>query len=146
MSNENPIPMMQVGRYAGTQVDKLPNSYLRWMIGQGFSPEILAAAKKKLEQSEFNDLHMNVTRHAIDMFSKRFIEVWIQGKHEDVGLATFIALYAQRAWEHGIDMSKHRHKDDGIIKEYEHILWVFNVNEAFPDYKDLITVMPSGEQ
>jgi len=134
-----------VGRYAGKFVDTLPSSYLRWLITQNFSSDILEVAKKKLEESEYNDLHINISRHAIDMFSKRFLALWIQseGKNGDDGdgLATFIAKLAQEAWEKGKDVSKHRHRDDGVVKELDGIEWVFGVNPSFPEYHDVITVM-----
>ncbi len=142
-------PVMIVGRYAGTPVDRLPNSYLRWIIGQDFPKIILDAAKKKLEQSDYNDLYLNVTRHAVDMFSKRFLYLWNehirkQGDKGD-GLATFIVKQAQEAWENGTDISKHRHQDDGTVKLYKQIKWVFAVNSNFPDYRDLVTVMVSDD-
>lgn len=143
-------PVMLVGRYAGTPVDQLPNSYLRWIIGQDFPKIILDAAKKKLEQSNYNDLYLNVTRHAIDMFSKRFLHDWItllreKGDGAD-GIATFLVKLAQEAWEKGEDISKHRHQDDGIVKHWRGIKFVFGVNPNYPDYKDLITVMDGTEQ
>ena len=137
---------MKVGRYAGIPVDKLPNSYLRWLITQeGFPKNILEAAKHKLEESDYNDIYLNVSRHAIDMFSKRFWRLWADSEDSfppDEGLATFIAKFAQEAWDKGEDISKHRHQDDGIVKDWQGIKWVFRVNQNFPDYRDVITVMP----
>lgn len=138
-------PRMLVGKYAGVSVDTIPNSYLRWIITQKFPTEILAAAKSKLEESDYNDLYVNVSRHAIDMYSKRFLSVWIQSEahkgDEGEGLATFIAKSAQEAWDNGEDISKHRHQNDGITKVWKEIKWVFGCNENYPDYRDVITVM-----
>ena len=145
MTDKSKSPTITVGRYAGTPIDQLPNSYLRWMITQDFPKGFLDAAKKKLEESNYNDLFLNVSRHAIDMFSKRFLELWIQSEsdksEEAMGLASFIADLAQKAWESGEDISKNRHKDDGIVKEFKGVKWVFNINPKYPDYKDIITVM-----
>lgn len=142
-------PVITLGRYAGTPIDKLPNSYLRWMVSQDFPKAWLECARKKLEASDYNDIYLHVSRHAIDMFSKRFLSIWVSAeadKGEDAkGIATFIATLAQRAWEEGEDISKHRHQDDGIVKRYGGIKWVFNVNPNYPDYKDVITVMPGLE-
>lgn len=140
------VPVIQVGRYAGRPVDHLPNSYLRWLITQDFPKDILEAALRKLNKSDYGDLYLSVSRHAIDMFSKRFLELWTssEGQKDDgEGLATFIAKMADVAWKEGSDISKKRHKDDGIIKDYLGIQWVFNVNTNYPDYKDVITVMVS---
>lgn len=140
-----PIPKMEVGRYAGNPIDQLPNSYLRWIIGQDFPKPILDAAKTKLSQSDYNDLYLHVSRHAIDMFSKRFLFKWLQSENDKGdagdGLATFITKRAQEAWERGEDVSKHRHQDDGVVKALGGIQWVFGVNPNFPDYRDVITVM-----
>lgn len=146
-TNKKSVPKMIVGKYAGIPVDQIPHSYLRWIIGQDFPKDILEAANKKLEQSNYSNLYLNVSRHAIDMFSKRFIELWLasEGKKEEdaIGLASFITTLAQEAWDKGTDVSKHRHQDDGIIKEWQGIKWVFNVNPTYPDYRDVITVMSS---
>lgn len=145
------IPVMPAGRYVGKRVDTLPASYLRWVISQKFAPEILACAKHKLESSDYNDLYLNVTRHAIDMFSKRFLTKWQRGVEEQFevyksmsktdGLATFVAKCAQEAWEKGLDRSRFRHEDDGVVKEFDGIKWVFQQNKNYPDYKELITIM-----
>lgn len=143
-------PVITVGRYAGTPIDQLPNSYLRWMITQDFPKAWLECAKKKLEQSDYNDLYLHVSRHAIDMFSKRFLFYWMKRENDKGddgdGLATFIAKCAQKAWEEGTDVSKRRHQDDGIVKEWDGIKWVFHVNPNYPDYKDVITVMAGDSQ
>lgn len=143
---EKNIPKMIVGKYAGTPIDQLPNSYLRWMLTQDFPADIMDAAKEKLEESgDYNDLFLNVSRHALDMFSKRFLHKWMMSeghKGEDaVGLATFIATLAQEAWNKGKDISKHRHQNDGVIREWEGIRWVYGINPNYPDYKEIITVM-----
>ena len=138
---------MVVGRYAGVQVYRLPNSYLRWLITQDFPKDILETARRKLKDSDYNDLYLHVSRHAIDMFSKRFLDLWLSsGDHETIGLGSFIAILAQEAWEKGADLSKHRHQNDGVVKEWRGIQWVFGCNVNFPDYKDLITCMGSEKQ
>jgi len=149
MENSN-RPKMTVGKYVGAYVDTLPNSYLRWLITQKFPTSILDAAVKKLDESSYNDIFINVSRHALDMYSKRFIHLWIQSEaHKGKGgegLATFVAKTAQDAWDKGVDVSKHRHDDDGVIKEYQGIKWVFGFNYNYPDYKEIITVMESNDE
>lgn len=143
------IPTITVGRYAGVKIDKLPHSYLRWMLTQDFPRLWLDCAKEKLEASNYGDLHLSVSRHAIDMFSKRFLDRWLQlsrTRENDPGLASYIAQLAQEAWEKGQNVSKKRHQDDGIVKEFLGIKFVFSVSKEFPDYKDVITVMDGSEQ
>jgi hypothetical protein len=145
---EHTSPIMKVGRYAGKRVDSLPGSYLRWVVSQKFSKDIMDAANHKLKQSDYFDLYLHVSRHAIDMYSKRFLFRWMKLEHiqdgqpkEGDGIATHVAKEAQIAWEKGVDVSKNRHVDDGIRKLHDGLLWVFNVNQEYPDYKDVITVM-----
>lgn len=139
---------MHVGRYAGVAVDKLPLSYCRWMLTQDFPREILEWAEKKVKASAFNGDYINVSRHALDMFSLRFMPLWVTDnsmRTELQGLSTFVAKMAQEAWERGVDRSKRRHQHDGTVKEFGEVLFVFGVNPDFPDYKELITVMPVSE-
>lgn len=152
MSYKKQVPRMTVGKYAGTPIDALPNSYLRWMMGQKFPKEWLEIAKRKLEASDWNDDYLHVTRHAIDMFSKRFLDNWlavcklrIEAGMDAEGLATYVTKFADAAWKEGKDVSKNRHQDDGITKLYSGIKWVFKVNHDFPDYREVITVMPVSE-
>ena len=153
MSDKAPLeiaPTITVGRYAGKRIDTLPNSYLRWMLTQGDFPKLwLDWAKKKLEGSNYSDLYLSLSRHAIDMFSKRFNHLWLKHVREEGdkadGIATFMARLAEEAWEKGEDVSKHRHQDDGVIKELRGIKWVFNVNRDVPEYRDVITVISSTD-
>ena len=143
-------PVITLGRYAGKRIDTLPNSYLRWMVGQDFPKAWKNAAIKKLSQSKYSNDYLSISRHAYDMFSLRFLHLWSKTLHveqgEKVGLGTFVATMAQEAWEKGEDVSKHRHQDDATVKEFSGIKWVFNVAPDFPDYKDVITVMRSDEE
>ena len=136
---------MNVGKYVGVPIDQLPNSYLRWMIGQKFPKEWLEIAKRKLESSDWNDEYIHVTRHALDMFSKRFISRWatmqIEHGNDGPGIATYVATLAQEAWEKGRNISKYRHQDDGTTKVLDGIKWVFAVNSQFPDYREVVTIM-----
>ena len=137
------VPKITLGRYAGTPIDQLPNSYLRWMIGQDFPKEWLEVARKKLSESPYSDEYLSISRHAYDQFSLRFLDLW-KSEGQQMGLGTFIAKRATEAWTAGQDVSKRRHADDGTVKLWRGIRWVFNVSPVFPDYKDLITVYPDN--
>lgn len=144
MSYRKPaVPRINVGRYAGTPIDQLPNSYLRWMLTQKFPREWLEVAKRKLAASPYSNEYLSISRHAYDQFSLRFIQRWQNDADaKTIGFGTFIAKQAELAWNEGRDVSKRRHADDGIVKEWDGVRWVFGVSPTFPDYRDLITVMP----
>ena len=142
------IPVINVGKYKGTPIDQLPTSYLRWMLGQDFPPEWLAIAKAKVESSPFSNEPLAVSRHAIDRFSLRFLSLWelhrsnAEVTHiEAYGIATFLVKLGEEAWSKGQDVSKNRHQDDGIVKQWRGVKFVFNQSAQFPDYRELITVM-----
>lgn len=146
MENQGkPIPRINVGKYAGTPIDQLPVSYCRWMLGQDFPLEWLQIAKAKVEASPMHSEPLTVSRHALDRFSLRFLKTWTTYKYtqkgEYDGIATFLVKQATEAWEKGEDVSKNRHQDDGIVKRYKGIKYVFNQSETFPEYRELITVM-----
>ena len=145
MNNHPKSPIIDIGRYAGKPIDQLPVSYLRWLIMQDFPKEWVDAAKKKVEASQFHNDHMGVSRHALDMFSMRHLDKWIdwlaKPESSPIGIASFVAKMAQEAWENGKDISKHRHQDDGITKEFRGIKFVFQVSSNFPEYKEVITCM-----
>lgn len=124
-------------------MDKLPNSYLRWMVTQEFPKEWLDFAKEKLAKSSFDNRDINISRHAIDMFSTRFINLWLNSieRTNNMGIGTFVAILAQDAWDKGKDTSQHRTKDDGLRRDYAGMRFVFNVSPHFPEYKDVITIM-----
>lgn len=140
------IPRINVGKYSGTPIDQLPVSYCRWMLGQDFPREWLEIAKAKVEASPMYNEPLTVSRHAIDRFSVRFLKHWTEhkvarGTGEYDGIATFLVKQATEAWEKGSDVSKNRHQDDGIVKQYKGIKYVFNQSQVFPEYRELITVM-----
>ena len=137
---------MQVGRYVGVPVDQLPASYLRWIVSQKFPKPIIECAIEKLKQSKYSNDYIHVSRHALDMYSLRENRAWLNQLREKgkdaIGIATFVAGLAKAAWEQGNDISKHRHQDDGVVKESDGIKWVFAPpNPNFPEYLDVITIM-----
>lgn len=136
------MPRMEVGRYRGVPIDQIPNSYLRWMLGQDFPKEILEIAKRKVEASPYSNEPLFVSRHALDQFSLRFLHLWVTyvTTHQE-GISTFLVMLAEEAWKDGKDVSKNRYNKDGIIKEMNGIKFVFDQSQSFPEYRELVTVM-----
>lgn len=137
------IPIMQKGKYRGIPVDKLPNSYLKWMLSSGFDfpEEQLRYARKKVNSNVTSSIDLNVTRHALDKFSLKYMHLWKpvklgNGVYE--GFASYVARVAYEALESGEDVSKHRRDDDETRKKYENIIYVFN---SKGEYRTLITVL-----
>lgn len=134
------VPKMTFGKYLGVALDKLPNSYLRWLItSQAKLPkEWIRIINEKLKSSEYEKTQLTISRHAIDMYSVRFLDRWVD---RSIGLATHIVREADQAWLEGVNRSKKRHQDDSIIKEFDGIKFVFKTGENCIDYRELITIM-----
>ena len=94
----------------------------------------MEAARLKLKVLErTTDVDIQITGHAFDQFSLRFIDVW----DKTVGISTFLRELAQKALEKGEDISTRKNKTDRVIY-YQGIKFVFNRDE---DSRVLITVM-----
>lgn len=135
------IPTMPYGKYKGTKIDQLPNSYLKWMLGHDFPEEYLRYARKKVNSNITSSIDINVTRHALDKFSLKYMHLWKpvklgNGVYE--GFASYVARVAYEALESGEDVSKHRRNDDETRKKKDEVTYVFNSKGT---YKTLITVI-----
>jgi uncharacterized protein (DUF3820 family) len=131
--------IMPFGRFRGMAVKQIPNSYLRWLITVDDVPEqIREEAKLKLEESDYDNTDIEITRHALDMFSKRFLHKWTDKK---IGLASFVAQMSMEALTKGKMLSDERPWGRGVKFFYDDIVWVFTWNEQLPEFKALITIM-----
>lgn len=130
---------MPFGRYKDLPIDKIPNSYLRWVVGQPNMPDyVKIEANKKLEKSDHDDTDIEISRHAIDMFSKRFLNKWT---NQNIGFGTFVAHSALEALIKGLVVGDERKIGKGVKIYFDDIVWVFGWDSNFPQYKNLITVM-----
>lgn len=128
-----------MGKYKGLKINQAPNSYLRWMLSQEFPEEWMEIAREKLAASHFDSTSsIEVSRHALDMFSVRFIDKWNEREDKKIGIATFLAHLADEAVKNGKDITKKRRSDEGQIFDYKGIKFVVTPNEPL---KTVITVM-----
>ena len=136
--------VMPFGRYKGVAVKQMPNSYLRWLVTVPSLPQVIRdEAQTKLNDSDFDKTDIQITRHALDMFSKRFLDKWTDRK---IGLATFVAHYSVDALSKGMLIKDKRDLDSGLVMFYDDVVWVFAWPPEAPDYKSLVTVMLPNKQ
>ena len=135
---QNEIPALKVGKYKGIPVDQLPMSYLKWILSKDFPEEIKKYARNKVTSNNTVTLQMEVTRHAYDKFSLLFLSTYFDRKDRTEGIGSYLARMATEAHAQGKDVSKHRHEDDELVKEYKGVKYVFNRKG---EQKILITVM-----
>lgn len=124
-NNIDDIPYMPVGKHKGKRVDTLPMSYLRWMLTKPFPEEILRVARKKVGEVPV-EIPMQFTSHAVDSFSLRHLNRWVNREDKKIGMGRFLSLLAFEAFEKGEDVSKNRHDEEQTIKEYKGMRFVFN--------------------
>lgn len=130
---------MPFGKFKGMAVKSIPNSYLRWLITIEDVPDVVREeAKLKLEISDFDNTDIEITRHALDMFSKRFLYKWTD---RSVGLGTFVANMSIEAQTKGRMIADNRPWGKGVKFFYDDIIWVLTWHEDLPQFKSLITVM-----
>lgn len=130
---------MPFGKYQGIEVKSIPNSYLRWLMNHDGIPQFLKEeARKKLEKSDYDNTDIEVTRHAVDMFSKRFLDKW---DDKNTGIGSFVAQRAIEAFTKGKVLAGERTFNHGIKFLFDDIIWVINWDKKLPQYKSLITVM-----
>lgn len=135
---------MPFGKYRGMAVKSIPNSYLRWLITvEGVPIDVKEEAEKKLEASDYDNSDIQITRHAIDMFSKRFLDKW---NDRNIGIATFVTRMAVETLAKGMMVTDERPWGRGIKYFYDDICWVFNWDDNFPEHKSLITIMHPNDK
>jgi hypothetical protein len=127
-------PILNFGKFKGLSIDKVPMSYLRFMLGHNFDKEYMDFARKKLETNKTSSQEIEITRHAIDKYSMLYLDRW----DKKIGLASFITEQVLIARAVGNDVSKNRFEGDSIIKEMDGIKYVFNSDGELPY---LITVI-----
>lgn len=135
-------PFLSIGKYKGKRITEVPMSYLRWILSQKFPAEIMDFAREKVSENPTSNINMDITRHAYDSFSLRYLGKWQQynigrlGKM--VGIGSYISMIAQEAFDTGEDISKTRHQDEELIKKYQDMKFVFNRDG---EVKVCITIM-----
>ena len=138
-------PVIPAGKYRGLKVSSLTKGQLFWVLGQKFSPERMSIAKLKYETMSHCDVPIEVTRHAYDAFSLRFLGIWQESNLGKLGvlkgIGTFISEVAQEALVSGENISKPKDRTTRTIL-YRDIKFVFNKPKD-GEKVVLITIMSS---
>lgn len=132
--------VLDFGRHKGERLTRVPVSYLKWMVRDRTSMHDYARAE--LERRGTSTPAIEVSGHAIDRFSQRFLWKWTEYRtdtEKDIGLWSFLNQLAQEAWRH-----KHTNVSDNdegqpeIKCTYEGINWVFAVQGEWPVVKSVM--------
>lgn len=89
---------MQVGKYRGHRITRVPRSYLRWMINHAHPAADMAQAE--LDRRGDTLPQLEVSAHAVDRASQRLLKDWKRLREDDEGLYAWLARMATEAMIH----------------------------------------------
>lgn len=116
------------GRHKGELYTRLPVSYLNWMVNSDHSRKEIAQAELKRRGTTMPTLELS--GHAIDRFSQRFLERWNILKENDEGLNSWLLKRAAEAYSL---------LEEGETKvTYMDIKWVFDLGTCYPTLKTVM--------
>lgn len=119
------------GRHKGTRFTRLPISYLKWMVCQRTQAHEIAAAE--LKRREVVTPKVEISGHAIDRFSQKFLTVWedwrLTANHDTYeGLHAFLVRLAEEA-------AQRAHFQRADVVQHHGVLWVFELGGVWPVLK-----------
>lgn len=114
--------VMPNGKHEGERITRVPVSYLKWMVNANHSSA--PYAKAELERRGTVTPEVDISGHAIDRASLRFLRIWREGREPDEGLHAWLARMASEA------LVKGEKRGDRIA--YGGVLWVFDQSGCWP--------------
>lgn len=129
--------VIQFGKYKGEILTRLPQGYLRFIVmekirGPIHLPPLNLIAAAELERRGARSDFIEITGHAIDRFSFKYLDRW----DRKVGLYTFIEQQCERA----IKKNRLSKVQKNGSKVYRHlgISWVIKSDLAIPVLKTVL--------
>lgn len=119
------------GRHRGQLYTRLPISYLRWMINTDHSRKEYAEAELIRRGTPNPELEVSI--HAMDRFSEKYIWKWLDLEQPRKGLNSWLIEQAGAALVHGNKDSK----DPNRIA-YMGITYVFEECDLWPVVKTIL--------
>lgn len=112
---------MEYGVHKGVEITKVPVNYLNWMVGIGH--EKVQEARKELDRRGSITPDLDISPHALNRFSERFLDRFIMRQNKAEGIHTFLYRMARKA----ATLAKRR----GVsIVKYEGIRFVFEMDKC----------------
>lgn len=117
------------GRHQGELYTRIPVSYLLWMINVEHTYAHIAHAEIKRRGTVLPSVE--VSHHAIDRFSQKFLKKWLEA-NSDKGIAAYLHELAEKVWfEYAADRANH--SSETIY--FEGINFVFEIEGRWPVLK-----------
>lgn len=112
---------MDCGVHKGVEITKVPVSYLNWMVNIGHRDR--SRAQEELDRRGSITPDLDISPHALNRFSERYIERFLLRKDKKVGIHTFLYKMAKKA----ATLAKRRGVDN---IEYKGIKFIFAMDEC----------------
>jgi hypothetical protein len=116
-------------KHAGERIQRVPASYLMWMVGASAGPWQIA--QLELDRRSIKLPTVEVSHHAIDSASLRIRRTWHETREKEEGLYTWLARMTEEAIEKG------ERGDEGEIV-YLGVKWVITEAGRWPTLKTVI--------
>lgn len=118
------------GKFAGERVTRLPVSYLKWAASTGVDRPIVtrtgefpfaAVARAELVRRGERLDTIDLSAHAIDRLSVRFLDRYLESRRTDEGLYAWAQRLAEEAWQNKSILDG---KDGTWSIEYGGVVWI----------------------
>ena len=123
---------MPNGVHAGELISRVPTQYLKWMVNARHTSA--AEAEKEMKRRGTSTPTLEVSGHAIDRASLKFLDVWNRLRSGDEGLWSWLHREAANAHAHG-----KKHRDQEGRYEWEGLSWRFVEDAAWPVLKTVVS-------
>ena len=122
---ENGYIIMPRGRFVGQPITRVNVNYLFWMVNDGFLSEY---AEKELNRRGTKLPTCEVSPHAINRLSLKFLGIWKRTRYEEEGLHAWAMRMVKQAIEYGTLLTEERYL-------YINIVWVIKYFDKWPVLK-----------
>ena len=123
--DSNGSPVMPNGKHAGQSIQRVPSSYLKWMVSANHT--YAAMAQDELNRRGTDVSEIEISAHAVDRASQRVLDIWKSTrKDENEGLYTWLSRMASEA----LDSAKGEPEQDTI--PYKGMKFFFGMDGAYP--------------
>ena len=128
---------VEFGRHRGNLVTRIPVSYLTWAISNridykcaladGLKVPFCEAAMAELDRRGIRIADMDISLHAIDRISQRYIKTWEDTRQEGEGIASWAQRVARDAFQ-----SEKTEGATQVTIQHLGIKWVFQADLLVP--------------
>lgn len=137
------------GKHDGETLQRVPVGYLRWAVTNQIDRRLQTdegrvqfhvLAERELKRRGERTDTIEISAHALDRISTRFLEEYIKTRKEIMpGKREGIYTWSERLAAEAVEIARQRGQDEGVVRiTHEEIRWVFDFSMALPVLKTVI--------